>query len=316
MKAQEEIQDEIDTLPKLQITGARIPVCIAEAVLAVQMSLGTLGKEDRNQFQNYNFVSIDKYYEVVARAATQQGLSWFCQETSSEIVNFGEGKGAIRFEFAFTMFHISGQVVPVYDRISIYHPLQGAQTSGSAASYAEKLFMRKAFKVVTGEDDADAVDQSFSLDETFDQDTKNNPEPEGGESSPGNTQRSPEPEKEPEKETVVAESEGATAPGDPPEEEAPVSSDITPTDYIEDMDLGKEGEVAVLREIKDAASTDWGIVYQVFEEFMPQEVGLTKKFWTENTKAIELLKEYDPKLHKKLVQMFTDNQIKITTKGK
>ena len=164
MKTQEEIQKEIDTLPKLQVTGARIPASIAEAVLAVQMSLGTLGKEDRNQFQNYNFVSIDKYYEVVARAATQQGLSWFCQETSSEIVNFGKDKGAIRFEFAFTMFHVSGQVVPCYDRISIYHPLQGAQTSGSAASYAEKLFMRKAFKVVTGEDDADAVDQSFAID--------------------------------------------------------------------------------------------------------------------------------------------------------
>jgi len=308
MKAQEEIQDEIDTLPKLQITGARIPACIAEAVLAVQMSLGTLGKEDRNQFQNYNFVSIDKYYEVVARAATQQGLSWFCQETSSEIVNFGEGKGAIRFEFAFTMFHISGQVVPCYDRISIYHPLQGAQTSGSAASYAEKLFMRKAFKVVTGEDDADAVDQSFSLDETldetFDQKPPNEGIAEGGNPSSGNTQRSPEPEKE------APESRSTPPSQDPPGGEEPPK--IDPAAFVNQGDDG----VAVLKEIKEPKATDWNIVFTVFETFMPDNLAQVKEFWKANTKPIDILKENDPKLHVKLVELFTDTRTKLTTKGK
>ena len=39
--------------------------------------------------------------------------------------------------------------------MSILHPLQGAQTTGSAASYAEKIFLRTLFKIVTGEPDAD-----------------------------------------------------------------------------------------------------------------------------------------------------------------
>jgi len=313
MKAQEEIQEEIDTLPRLQVTGARIPASIAEAVLAVQMSLGTLGKEDRNNFQNYNFVSIDKYYEVVARAATQQGLSWFCQETSSEIVNFGKDKGAIRFEFAFTMFHISGQVVPCYDRISIYHPLQGAQTSGSAASYAEKLFMRKAFKVVTGEDDADAVDQSFAIDidGTIDVvDTKDiSTEPEGDNPLPGNVQRSQEPAPE----SGLEDSPGPETGGGGPSAEEPPAAALNPEDFIE---ISKsDDEVAILRAIKEPASTDWNTIYGIFETFMPDSFETTKEFWKSNTKTIEMLKEHDPKIHTKLVALFKANQEKTATKG-
>lgn len=313
MKTQEEIQEEIDTLPRLQVTGARIPASIAEAVLAVQMSLGTLGKEDRNNFQNYNFVSIDKYYEVVARAATQQGLSWFCQETSSEIVNFGKDKGAIRFEFAFTMFHISGQVVPCYDRISIYHPLQGAQTSGSAASYAEKLFMRKAFKVVTGEDDADAVDQSFAIDidGTIDVvDTKDiATEPEGDNPLPGNVQRSQEPAPE----SGLEDNPGPETGGGGPSAEEPPAAALNPEDFIETPK--SDDEVAILRAIKEPSSTDWNTISKIFETFMPDSFEKTKEFWKSNTKAIEMMKEHDPKTHTRLVAIFKDNQEKTTTKG-
>ena len=42
----------------------------------------------------------------------------------------------------------------------------------------------------------------------------------------------------------------------------------------------------------------------------------TKEFWTKNTKAIELLKDGDPKVHKKLVAMFKKHQSEVSTKGK
>jgi hypothetical protein len=40
--------------------------------------------------------------------------------------------------------------------LSILHPIQGAQTIGSAMSYVDKVFMRQTFAVATGEKDIDA----------------------------------------------------------------------------------------------------------------------------------------------------------------
>ena len=130
---------------------------IAAAMIKIAQAVPQLGKADRNNFAKYNYVSIDKYYEVIARLAAANGISW----QASEIRNIVEpdlGKdGAIRVTYAFTVYHESGDVLDEFAIFTIVHPIQGAQTAGSALSYAEKLFMRSAFKVVTGEDDADAT---------------------------------------------------------------------------------------------------------------------------------------------------------------
>ena len=47
-------------------------------------------------------------------------------------------------------------MIPDYFVCTIFHPLIGAQTAGSALSYADKLFQRHVFKVQTGEEDADS----------------------------------------------------------------------------------------------------------------------------------------------------------------
>jgi hypothetical protein len=47
-------------------------------------------------------------------------------------------------------------VIEAFSVISILHPIQGAQTIGSAMSYVDKVFMRQAFAVATGEKDIDA----------------------------------------------------------------------------------------------------------------------------------------------------------------
>ena len=280
------------------ISDANIPESIALAVLAVQKSLGVLGKEGTNEFQNYAYVSIDKYYEIVAQVATANDLSWFCKEVSSEIVDVGHNKQAIKFDYVFSMFHGTGEVVPVYDRISIYHPLQGAQTSGSAASYAEKLFMRKAFKVVTGEKDADAADQDFGTGET----------PEKVE-PPKNLEKA-------EKQAAESAAEAEVTP--PPVGEEPPKpgngADFDADDYVE---KDKDGTVT-LREIKDPDVANWELIYSVFEKFIPhcKNVKDTRAFWSKNIKAIELLKGGDPKLHENLVAMFKEHQTAVSTKGK
>jgi len=142
------------------IKDASYPAEIAGAVIDTSLAIGQLGKDETNVFGKYKYVPIDKYYEMVAKVALEHDLTWTCKEVQARIED-GE-KFVLKFTFMFTLIHRSGVVVPAADIISIYHQFQGAQTAGSAASYAEKLFMRKLFKVVTGEEDADATDPNFA----------------------------------------------------------------------------------------------------------------------------------------------------------
>ena len=296
------------------ITNASIPESIALAVLAVQKALGVLGKSERNEFQKYKFVPIDKYYEIVASVATAHDLSWFCQETGpAQIVSFGDDKTALLYSYMFTMFHGTGEVVPVYDRISIFHPLQGAQTSGSAASYAEKLFMRKAFKVVTGEEDADAVDQNFGGTNPGPVDLDLPPPDPTPEPSPANVEKAPE-EPKPVPEEVSSVGDDPSPEVQVPEEKTGTDEIPNPVDYVIENGDG----TTVLKEIKEPATANWDLIFSVFETFLPdcKNMKETKEFWTKNTKAIELLKDGDPKVHKKLVAMFKKHQSEVSTKGK
>jgi hypothetical protein len=128
-----------------------VPAELIEAQLAVQAEIGQLDKSEFNPHGKYRFVSIDAYYEKVATVAAAHGLTWIARVTN--VAPFGD-KG-IRFEYRFDLLHRSGAVVNGFFEHPIIHPLQGAQTAGSALSYADKLFMRHAFKVRTGEGDAD-----------------------------------------------------------------------------------------------------------------------------------------------------------------
>lgn len=130
---------------------------IAAAMVRIAQSVPQLGKADRNQFAKYNYVSIDKYYDAIAKLAAANGILWQPREVDHQIVpNVGKD-GAIKATYAFDVYHESGDVIHDFALFTILHPIQGAQTAGSAASYADKLFMRTAFKVITGEGDADAT---------------------------------------------------------------------------------------------------------------------------------------------------------------
>ncbi len=140
---------------KIAVVGAGIPEPFASAILAAQQDMPSLRKEDRNAFQKYNYVSIDGYYEKVPQVAAKHGLFWQTHELNYEIV----GGNNVAYTYGHDLYYKDGCMVPNFSRTTVIHPIQGAQTAGSALSYAEKLFMRSLFKVVTGEEDADAVDQ-------------------------------------------------------------------------------------------------------------------------------------------------------------
>lgn len=125
---------------------------IAEAFFAtaLDISKNPLVKDVENKFANFKYVPIDAYYNAIPKIALKHGLFWRCRE--QEVI--AEGK-TLFFKFSFDLLHKSGSGVEDFDTVTINHPAQGPQTAGSARSYAEKLFMRTAFKVVTGEKDSE-----------------------------------------------------------------------------------------------------------------------------------------------------------------
>ncbi len=133
--------------------AASAAALIIGAMLKTQRECGRLAKGDFNAHGKYNFVSIDDYYEKVATIAAANGLTWIARCT--EVVPIGEK--AVKFTYSFSIMHASGAVLVDAFQHPILHPLQGAQTAGSALSYIDKAFMRHAFRVVTGEKDADST---------------------------------------------------------------------------------------------------------------------------------------------------------------
>lgn len=122
---------------------------IRQAIMEVSKEVKPLAKTDSNQYANYNYVSIDQYYDHVRSIALKHGLWWRIREVAYET----GGKSAT-FTYEVDVF-TEDDIWESYDLLHLTHPYNGAQTAGSARSYAEKVFMRSAFKMVTGEPDAD-----------------------------------------------------------------------------------------------------------------------------------------------------------------
>lgn len=127
-----------------------------KAIVGTRDQVGSLGKSAMNPHGRYKYVSIDTYYEKVGSVASKHGLSWVAREVDFKLMPEVGKTGIIQATYAITLMHISGDVIPDFTRITIVHPLQGAQTVGSAMSYLDKVFMRQLFSIATGEKDSDA----------------------------------------------------------------------------------------------------------------------------------------------------------------
>lgn len=141
---------------------------LAKKIAEVSGLIPSLKKGTRNNEAGFSYVSIDDYYDQVASILRDNGLIWTITENGCEFVKLDEWYA--KFTYLFNLFDIddtSGVDIDgctVLSRwpseISLIHPLQDAQTTGSAMSYAEKIYLRTMFKVVTGEADADAFARS------------------------------------------------------------------------------------------------------------------------------------------------------------
>lgn len=132
-----------------------ISQAIQQKVLAVSRQAPSLRKGDRNNDAGFSFVSIDDYYEQVASLAADLGLGWTVVEEGIDIVPIDD-KTIVLQKFRVDVFETqTGAVAEGYFKLTIPAPFSDAQTAGISVSYLDKCFMRSAFKIVTGEKDAD-----------------------------------------------------------------------------------------------------------------------------------------------------------------
>jgi hypothetical protein len=247
---------------------------IAAAMIKIAQAVPQLGKADRNAFAKYNYVSIDKYYEGIAKLAAANGIMWQPREIHTAIESNVGKDGALRITYAFDLYHESGDAIEEFSKFTILHPIQGAQTAGSALSYADKLFMRSAFKVVTGEQDADASDpDDLKIKEKVKQ------EPAAKEVLKAF----------PDAEIVDVRPKGANAPDPSPETEV--------TERIDEDGFN----------VFKHDATDYNTIAKIFLRVAPTAATQDdlRKFWTINMGVIERMQQEAPKLYTKVKDEFT-----------
>lgn len=247
---------------------------IAAAMMKIAQAVPQLGKADRNAFAKYNYVSIDKYYETIAKLSAANGIMWQPREISTVVEREIGKDGALRITYAFDLYHESGDSIEEFAKFTILHPIQGAQTAGSALSYADKLFMRSAFKVVTGESDADASDPD---DLKIKEKVKEQPAV---------------------KEVLKAFPDATITDVRPKSANAP-----DPSPEVEVTERIDEDGFNVFKH--DA--TDYITIAKIFARVVPTAAGEDelKKFWRSNVGVIERMEKEAPKLHAKVKEEFT-----------
>lgn len=246
---------------------------IIHAVNHAALQMPPLTKEDHNPHGNYNYVSIDEYFDFIAKVAFNYGLAWSVRQTDLSLSNEpAPMKPFMIGTFEFDLLHIEGGVWPCFFRCTVTHPVQGAQTAGSMLSYAMKMFLRMTFGVVTGEQDADATDPAAHVSApslVFD---------------PLN---------------MVTRHKESPAPIIEMELPEPVESNYLPP-KIEPR--GPEG----LR-----ADTIFNLAVEFLAD-CPHEAGL-EDYWRDNISTFELVKAESPTLHKKLIKAFKDRREALKT---
>ncbi len=133
------------------------PKEIAGAIIAVMRSLGTLAKGNENKFDKYDYASIDDFIHFVRGHCIDAGLFiTVSEEGEPKLVDVQkkDGKPMAMWwgRYAFTLGHESGAGYgPILKTVMVQ--ASGAQSAGSAQSYAMKQFMRSQFLIPTGDGD-------------------------------------------------------------------------------------------------------------------------------------------------------------------
>lgn len=271
---------------------------VFKAIVDVIKAVPDLTKSNRNNFGKYNYVSIDDYYEHISLVAASHGLSWVASEDGFETIEAksGDGTKLAVFKYSFTLLHVGGRVLHNVAKITIVHPIQGAQTSGSALSYAEKCFMRMMFKVRTGELDADATDPSMKS------------------SNSDMSKVFGAPRKQPSKPTFEKIKEVETAQA-PVAAEAPVvegeAAKFAEHEYYEGW---SDDDIPIIKR----STTEVKIILEAVKEFLPLAETLDglRKFKEANKPLFDMAKEQDSEAYKIINRLILSKAEELKKNGK
>ena len=148
---------------------APMPKNIALAINEVCRNAVKLNKTNKNNYQDYNFASIDDFLEVYGSTIAEAGISIIMDEVQSRT----ESK-VLEIVFNFIIVHKDGDMWQHPLRRSIrVQSSSGSQAYGIAQSYCLKQFLRGIFMIPTGESkDAIPEPDADSL-KKFDNNTNN-----------------------------------------------------------------------------------------------------------------------------------------------
>lgn len=140
-----------DTAPDTAVTAD-----VHTGIIAVMSSLGTLGKDNENKFDKYDYASIDDFIHFVRDHCWKAGIYIVQDEVEAKLVDVAkkDGKPMAMWwaRYAFTVRHVGGTCVgPIHRTVMVQ--ASGAQSSGSSQSYALKQFQRSIFLIPTGDKD-------------------------------------------------------------------------------------------------------------------------------------------------------------------
>ena len=125
-----------------------VNTAIAKAMLSIQ----PIVKGEKNPHGGYSFASIDGFLGLCQPICGEHELYPVINTTAYEQFDGANNKLWATYTYQICMAHSSGEETkPVTTIVSL--PITGAQTSGSAQSYALKQYLRGLFLIATGERD-------------------------------------------------------------------------------------------------------------------------------------------------------------------
>ena len=128
---------------------------IHRALIKAMSEVTKVQKSSRNVEQKYDFASIDDFLAMAGPICAANGLYTVMDE--SDVAEFErQGKYGVthwlRVRFCLTTYHESGaSLPPVYRTVEVIRT--GAQSFGSAQSYALKQYLRALLLIPTGDKD-------------------------------------------------------------------------------------------------------------------------------------------------------------------
>ena len=125
---------------------------INAAINAAMGEIQKLPKNETNAHGGWSFAGIDDFLDLCRPICTEHGLHPQVDSVGTETFSAGNAILWAKFSYKIGMGHVSGEKTdPV--GMDVMLPLTGAQTSGSAQSYAVKQYLRALLLISTGERD-------------------------------------------------------------------------------------------------------------------------------------------------------------------